>query len=149
MAIYDAYPWSELVPGAYVYDAKGEPWKLLEEHPQQRGTFLSINIQGEKAIVSDPGKPVRASVPDFEQAARHLHDILGARALEGQMRCEALPTTATKGAAARIRSHLQIMHGEYSEPSMRTEMLLAQHRDAHARGHFTIPHTHEGAHPHG
>ena len=137
MPIYDSYPWSELVPGAYVYDSKGEPWKLLEEHPARRGTFLSINIQGEKAIVSDPGKPVRASVPDFEQAAAHLHEILGARALDGQIRCEPLPNSAP-----RIRQHLKIMHGEYSEPSMKVPMLLAQHDNAHARGIFTIPHTH-------
>lgn len=143
MPIYDAYPWSELVPGAYVYDATGEPWKLVDEHPQQKGLFFGVTIAGERAVLRDPGKPVRAAVPSHEEAARHLHDILGARALEGQMTCAALPTTG-RGAAATVRSHLAQMHNEYSEPSMRLPMLLEQHRNAHARGIYHIPHTHKG-----
>lgn len=142
--MYDAYPWSELVPGAYVYDSEGEPWKLIDENPQVKGQFLGVRIDGKSAVLNDPGKPVRAAVPSHEQAEEHLARILGARRLEGQMTCEPLPT-AGRGAAESIRSHLRQMHGEYSEPSMKVPMLLEQHRNAHARGIYQIPHTHHGA----
>jgi len=144
MPIYDSYPWSELVPGAYVYDSQGEPWKLIDENPQIKGQFLGVKIDGTSAVLNDPGKPVRAAVPSHEQAIEHLERILDARRLEGQMTCEAMPTEG-RGAAAHIRSHLRQMHGEYSEPSMKLDMLHAQHRNAHARGIYQIPHTHEGA----
>lgn len=148
MAISDSYPWSQLVPGAFVYDAQGVPWKLIEEHPQRKGTFRAVNIDGDTAVVSDPGRPVRARVPGHEEALRHLHDILGARASEGKFTVEALPT-AGRGAAARVRAHLKTMHGGYYEPSMKLPMLLAAHRSSHARGEVHIPHTHRGENPYG
>lgn len=140
--IVEQYPWSELVIGCYVYDATGNPWKLTDEHPQQPGTFRAVDAEGKIAILNNPGKPVRALVPDEDEALHALAEILGARSMEPHLTVEALPL-AGPGAAAKVRSHLKLMHAEYSEPSMRLPKLLAQHNAAHANGRFYLPHTHK------
>lgn len=139
----ESYPWSELVPGAYVEDATGLKWKLVEEHPEQRGVFKAHNAAGELTILRDPGKPVVAYVPTEDEALAYLHRILGARAVEGQIVVDALPTQDSAGARRRIASHLKIMHGEYTEPRMKFTDLVACHELSHARADYDFPHIHK------
>lgn len=137
------YPWSELVPGAYVEDKDGVPWKLIEEHPAQPGVFRAVNPHGDTAVLQPPGKPVTAWVPSEEEALTHLQRILKARSLEPQIHVSPIPTTNSAGAKARLAGHLKTMHGEYTEPSLPMAELRACHDHAHAAGIFTYPHTHK------
>lgn len=141
MSVFEQqYPWSELVPGSYVWDANNVPWKLIEEHPDERGTFKAVSVEGTVSVLRDPGKPVRATVPDFEDALAHLHRILEIRFFERNLTLDPLPPRSK----AKIKSHLEQLHGEYIEPSMKIPEMIACHEAAHGRGKFTIPHTHEG-----
>lgn len=141
----DQYPWGDLSVGCYVYDATGVPWKLQEAHPTQPYTFLATSQEGKTAVLSQPPeKRVRAWVATSDEAAMHLQSILGARALEGQMKVEAFPPTSRmKFEENALRSHLSMMHGAYSEPSMKYAGLIEQHTHMHAAGEFNFPHTHE------
>lgn len=142
MQIHDEYPWSELVAGTYVWDAEGVPWKLTEAHPTDPGVFKAASIEGKVAVLRDPGKPVRAMVPDYEEAMSHLRHILGARLDQKQLTMAPLPTTTSKTTKMKIKAHLINMHDQYMEPSQTVQNMLECHAYLHEIGQFGIPHTH-------
>jgi len=138
------HAWSELVPGAYVEDSSGRPWKLIEEHPLHKGKFLAKNVEGDTAIISDPGKPVTAWLPTPEEAEDHLRRILGARLMEenGYV-LDAVNTFDVKPNRDALRRHLIDHHGEYVEGTLKMAELIACHDHAHAISRFHIHHTHK------
>lgn len=143
MERYDNYPWSELVPGAYVEDATGILWKLCEENPNHRGQFTAVNGAGETRILTqDPDKRVTAVVPSEDEALRYLADMLGAKALEGQARCAPIPPNNTAANRARLVSHLTLLHGMYVQPRTPWDVLQQMHTASHAEHSATYPHNH-------
>ena len=146
MQTVEQYPWRDVVVGAYVYDATGKLWRVIEAHPSQPYTFRCTTSVGDIAIISlPPEKTVTAIVPDEDEALRALAEILGAKAMEGQMTVAPVPFTGARGGAPRLRSHLKIMHNAYTEPSMKFPEMVRLHDTLHAEYNYLVPHTHRSA----
>jgi hypothetical protein len=143
MERYNDYPWSELVPGAYVEDASGMLWKLVEENPNVPGQFSAVASDGQSAILTqEPTKRVTAVVPGEDEALRHLADILGAKALEGQARCAPIPRNNSPVNRARLTSHLKLLHHVEVAPRTPWETLLMIHDASHVEHSAPYPHNH-------
>jgi hypothetical protein len=72
------HPWSEIVPGVVIRDATGTYWKVLREHPRERGRFLIASPDGRVTEAGDPGHPVPAWIPTHDEAVHQLVHLLGA-----------------------------------------------------------------------
>lgn len=71
------FQWANLELGHFVWDATGKPWVLTSRHPSKPGVFWALDKDGKGTVLTDPGKPVKVTVPAHDDAVSVVRDILG------------------------------------------------------------------------
>lgn len=73
--------WDEIVPGQYVYDPSGKPWRVTSRWSD--GTVVMVDAQHAEVRLPRPRGPVVVEgSASMEEAVGVLQSILGARVIE-------------------------------------------------------------------
>lgn len=143
--------WAEVKRGSFIKDKNGMMWKVVHVKP---GFYGVQNKAGEQHILKDkrPHDPVDIMYLSQKELINILETDFGAETHSIKESGHRVYITQRLGTApADIRSHLMLMHGEYSVDVKSAKALNEMHEELHHRKKQTrwIPHIHKDRLPKG